>query len=504
MRGNKGGKISNSGTGAGGKPGTRATGKAALVKSVTDHNRFESLAADCGPCQDQDTAIAAAQGSTAAVSALASGGATANPAPAVLGTSPTAPSAADNAAAAPAAAPSAAATPAAAGTTAITAAASEAAAAAPTLLQDNVLFSPERQQDSSGLQRRVHDLEQQTEQLRAAVDALQAALREQAAAMAAVQAELASVKHQSAEATTQGQQLKALLTKMGVTMGAEAQRVKQAIDHGATAYIDMGPIKQQLQTLQAAADESAQRCTEINRIKADVAKLNSQQQTDCKGTAYAPADMTAEQVKDSICTAAGISKSAMHVSLAYKPEPHSATAAAAGAGSSSPGTGSNGPAGAGTSNNSSAAETGTSGSAAGPGGNAANGNTRSRPLMAVWQLHVQNRALLATVLGGRTRRALKQARQPVYVDVHLTMEQRQQRKRLQALRKQLQQAGTQTRWQGAVLQQRTRGAGGRYSWQEVAYPGPPDPSEDGGAGAAADRGSDGTGDTAGGVGGAAA
>jgi hypothetical protein len=77
--------------------------------------------------------------------------------------------------------------------------------------------------------------------------------------------------------------------------------------------------------------------------------------------------------------------------------------------------------------------------------------------------------LLSNMLGGRIRNNLRQAGHSIYVDVVLNAEERQQRKAMQQLRRDLQQQGVRTRWAGAsLLRWRRGGADGRRGiWEEV-------------------------------------
>ena len=92
-------------------------------------------------------------------------------------------------------------------------------------------------------------------------------------------------------------------------------------------------------------------------------------------------------------------------------------------------------------------------------------------------LELRSQADVRAVLSGRTRMALKNAGLPFYVDDDLSYAERQQRRRLQPLRRQLRAQGKRTRWTKAQLQQRVRDAQGRWSWQVVSYPEAPADSE---------------------------
>jgi hypothetical protein len=78
------------------------------------------------------------------------------------------------------------------------------------------------------------------------------------------------------------------------------------------------------------------------------------------------------------------------------------------------------------------------------------------------------------MLGGRIRSNLRQAGHSIYVDAVLSAEERQQRKAMQQMRRELQQQGVRTRWAKATLMQWRRGGADRGgSWEEV----PPLPAE---------------------------
>jgi hypothetical protein len=95
--------------------------------------------------------------------------------------------------------------------------------------------------------------------------------------------------------------------------------------------------------------------------------------------------------------------------------------------------------------------------------------------MCLWEVSLKDADLLSNMLGGRIRSNLRQAGHSIYVDVVLNAEERQQRKAMQQLRRELQQQGVRTRWSRATLQRWRRGGadGRRGSWEEV----PPLPAE---------------------------
>jgi peptidoglycan hydrolase CwlO-like protein len=105
----------------------------------------------------------------------------------------------------------------------------------------------------------------------------------------------------------------------------------------------------------------------------------------------------------------------------------------------------------------------------------ASGAQRARRSMCLWEVTLKDADLLSNMLGGRIRSNLRQAGHSIYVDVVLNAEERQQRKAMQQLRRELQQQGVRTRWSGATLMRWRRGGadGRRGSREEV----PPLPSE---------------------------
>jgi hypothetical protein len=95
--------------------------------------------------------------------------------------------------------------------------------------------------------------------------------------------------------------------------------------------------------------------------------------------------------------------------------------------------------------------------------------------MCLWEVTLKDADLLGNMLGGGIRSNLRQAGHSIYVDAVLSAEERQQRKAMQQLRRELQQQGVRTRWCKATLMSwRWGGADGRRgSWEEV----PPLPAE---------------------------
>ena len=72
------------------------------------------------------------------------------------------------------------------------------------------------------------------------------------------------------------------------------------------------------------------------------------------------------------------------------------------------------------------------------------------------------------MLSGRTRAALKAAKVPLFVDSYLSQAQRERRKQLQPMQRQLRSRGVHTRWVVDELQQKVQDPQGRWSWQPVA------------------------------------
>jgi hypothetical protein len=95
--------------------------------------------------------------------------------------------------------------------------------------------------------------------------------------------------------------------------------------------------------------------------------------------------------------------------------------------------------------------------------------------MCLWEVTLKDADLLSNMLGGRIRGNLRQAGHSIYVDAMLNAEERQQRKAMQQLRRELKQQGVRTRWSRATLMRWRRGGadGRRGSWEEV----PPLPAE---------------------------
>ena len=111
----------------------------------------------------------------------------------------------------------------------------------------------------------------------------------------------------------------------------------------------------------------------------------------------------------------------------------------------------------------------------GSGGSSSGSASGARRSMCLWEVTLKEADLLSNMLGGRIRSNLRQAGHSIYVDAMLSAEERQQRKAMQQLRRELQQQGVRTRWSRATLMRWRRGGadGRRGSWEEV----PPLPAE---------------------------
>jgi hypothetical protein len=124
---------------------------------------------------------------------------------------------------------------------------------------------------------------------------------------------------------------------------------------------------------------------------------------------------------------------------------------------------------------------GSSGGGSSGGGSSSRSASGVQRSMCLWEVTLKEGDLLNNMLGGRIRNNLRQAGHSIYVDAVLSAEERQQRKAMQQLRRELQQQGVRTRWSKATLMRwRSSGADGRGSWEEV----PPLPAEVPGSAAA--------------------
>ena len=122
-------------------------------------------------------------------------------------------------------------------------------------------------------------------------------------------------------------------------------------------------------------------------------------------------------------------------------------------------------------------------------GGGSGGEGRGRTPTALYSVTLISQRFEGTVLGGRTRKVLAHKRVPVWVEQRLSAEERQVRKRLVPLARQLRADGLRTRWRGAVLEQLVQRGGGRRQWERV----PPPPAAGGGGGVGAAAGTSGSG-----------
>ena len=253
--------------------------------------------------------------------------------------------------------------------------------------------------------------------------------------------------------------LRQQLAAIGVSSEATAATVKQTLEQAATAYMQLTTASNSVKEL---GQQTAGLAADYNALKRNVDQVlqwqqrHTQQQHRAEGAlmVYAPADWVADRVGDVVCSAAHVSqRSVVSVVQVWAPRPQqlrAGVAAAAAAG------GGGGAAAAGSSR----------------AGGASNSGAGKQPL-ALWRLTVCDASLVATMLGGRTRGNLRRRSLPVYVEAVLSDEERQQRKALQAVRRQLVADKVRTRWQGAVLQQLVFDARGKRGTWEAVLPGPP-------------------------------
>jgi peptidoglycan hydrolase CwlO-like protein len=265
------------------------------------------------------------------------------------------------------------------------------------------------------MEQKLQQMQQQVAQLQQRAE--QAEHRTQAAQQQAHEAQ-----QQAQEARQETARLRDLLSKAGIDCDDGAVQVKAQ--------------RQRLEAVEQQQEEQKAQLTELSEGSRRMQQqLSAQQPAKC--VLYAPATHTPELVAQQVSDAAHMSAASIKVKCVYVPAESQAGHAA---GNSS-----------------------SSGNSSGNGGN--NGGSRRR--LAVWVLTLPDREDARVILSGRTRRALKDAGLPLYVDDHLTPEQRARRKQLQPERQRLRTQQVRTRWVVADLQRYVQDGQGRWGWQQV-------------------------------------
>ena len=272
------------------------------------------------------------------------------------------------------------------------------------------------------MEQKLQQMQQQVAQLQQRAE--QAEHRTQAAQQQAQEAQQQAqeVQQQARHTAQENARLRDLLSKAGIDCDDGAVQVKAQ--------------RQRLEAVEQQQQEQKAQLTELSEGSRRMQQqLSAQQPSKC--VLYAPATHTPELVAQQVSDAAHMSAASIKVKCVYVPAESQAGHAAGNSSSSS--------------------------NSSGNGGN--NGGSRRR--LAVWVLTLPDREDARVILSGRTRRALKDAGLPLYVDDHLSPEQRARRKQLQPERQRLRTQQVRTRWVVADLQRYVQDGQGRWGWQQV-------------------------------------
>ena len=236
------------------------------------------------------------------------------------------------------------------------------------------------------------------------------------------QAQAAQQRAQLAEQKTA--QLKDLLSRAGVDCDAGAVQ-----------------LQGQLQRVEALEQQQQEQSAQLAKVSEDNQHLQQQLSARQPGkcVAHAHADCTPEYLAQKVGEAAHIPAASIEARRVWAAAPESSTTAG---NSSSGGNGNN-------------------------GGSSSNSGGRRHRRLAVWVLTLRARDDARVILSGSTRRALKDAGLPIYVDDYLSTAQRERRKQLQPARQQLRTQQVRTRWVADELQRYVQDAQGRWGWQKV-------------------------------------
>jgi hypothetical protein len=295
--------------------------------------------------------------------------------------------------------------------------------------------------------------------------------------VSALQAQLAEVRTQLAgwqqQQTGWRQEvgaLNAFMEQAGFPAGATGEQLQQALDKGSSAYIQVGELKKELAKLkQDAATTAGVYKLDYNSLTSQIKALQQQLQQGGPASreprgevmAWAPADMSPDAIATVVTTAAGLSSGCV-VSVERRWVPPGAKGGEDGSSKGRDG------AARGTGGNNSSRVAAAS---AGPS-SSAGGRARGKQPMALYSITLLSERFERTVLGGRTRQGLAHRQAPVWLEQKLTPEERQQRKNLAPVARQLRADGERTRWRGAVLEH-LKQRGSKRQWVTVTIPPPP-------------------------------
>lgn len=343
------------------------------------------------------------------------------------------------------------------------------------LLSDNLVLQEARERE----QQRAQQAQQEAQQLRSRVRQLEDARSAAAAAAAgdgSADSQLAAVRAQLADAQARLSSLEGYLRKNGLDP-ASGRQLQQALERGGQAYMQVAALEQQTKQLQE----------ELAAVKQQAGQAVGEPRGEVM--AWAPADMPPDAIGAALADAAGISSgSILAVRRCFVPPHRGGPLAADSRGGAGGGPGGSSSSGQGA--ESSAQGVGGSGASGQGGDGAGSGEGRGKTPTALYSVILISQRFEGTVLGGRARKVLAHKRVPVWVEQRLSAEERQVRKRLVPLARQLRADGQRTRWRGAVLEQLVQRGSGRRQWERVV---PPSPAAGGGGGLGAAAGTSGSG-----------
>ena len=313
--------------------------------------------------------------------------------------------------------------------------------AAPPRLRDNALFEDDGEGSSATLEQQLAQLLEELQQPDLSSQAMAAKFQK---ALGGMLGKMQQQQQQLQQLEQQAQRQRQLLTAMGVTSDETARQAGGHLNTVAEGgMVDAAQLTAQntalTQTVQQLNDQLQTVTAKLGAMERQAAKEQQRHTV----AVHVPASADLEEVGKAVGRAAGVQVRGAgfvhRAAAAAEQAPAAAVGSSAGAGSSS--------------------------------------GARRGGRFSVIVLELRSQSDVRAVLSGRTRMALKNAGLPFFVDDDLSFAERQQRRQLQPLRRQLRAQGKRTRWSKAQLQQRVQDAQGRWSWQVAAYPAAPAGSE---------------------------
>jgi hypothetical protein len=252
-----------------------------------------------------------------------------------------------------------------------------------------------------------------------------------------------------------------VLQQAGLSGDRAGVELREALERSSEGYMQVAALQEEVTALKGG---------KLQELADAVRQLQQQQQQataqrrEPRGEvmAWAPADMPPDTLQQHIARASGLSSGCiLAVERRFVPPSRAEADRGSSGGNSSGGNSSGG-------NSSGGGSPGGSSGAGGAGGNGG----RARQPNALYSILLLHPRFEATVLGGRTRKALAVGRVPIWLEQRLSEEERQARNALKPHCAQLRRDGARTRWRGAVLERLVQQGNGRRRWEQV-LPGPP-------------------------------